>query len=194
MADFHIRMEELSARKNARAFEKAILESAWKTQKAWEEIVVFCVGTDRSTGDSYGPLVGHLLLSGKRLFRVVGTLEKPVTAMNLRDELEKISENALVIAVDSSVGKQTAVGMITVKSGPLFPGSGLGKDLPEAGDVSVSGIVAESSFASFLALQNAPLGVVFSMAEATAKVVLRAANKLALSREAERMAAASKTH
>ena len=43
-----------------------------------------CIGTDRSTGDSLGPLVGHKLR--RRSLRgaaVIGTLDKPVHAMNL---------------------------------------------------------------------------------------------------------------
>ena len=47
-------------------------------------IVVLCIGTDRSTGDSLGPLVGNKL---KFLIRnkvhIYGSLECPVHAKNL---------------------------------------------------------------------------------------------------------------
>mgnify|MGYP000231911284 FL=1 len=47
-------------------------------------VVFLCIGTDRSTGDSLGPLIGYQLKE-KRLERVaiLGTLERPVHAMNL---------------------------------------------------------------------------------------------------------------
>lgn len=47
-------------------------------------VVFLCIGTDRSTGDSLGPLIGYKLKE-KRLERVevLGTLERPVHAMNL---------------------------------------------------------------------------------------------------------------
>ena len=52
--------------------------------KGKDGIMFLCIGTDRSTGDSLGPLVGHMLRS-RRLkgAAVIGTLDKPVHAMNL---------------------------------------------------------------------------------------------------------------
>lgn len=47
-------------------------------------VLLFCIGTDRSTGDSLGPLIGHKLkragLKDRRI-TVVGTLDSPVHAM-----------------------------------------------------------------------------------------------------------------
>lgn len=47
-------------------------------------VVFLCIGTDRSTGDSLGPLIGYKLRQ-MRLPKttVFGTLERPVHAMNL---------------------------------------------------------------------------------------------------------------
>lgn len=44
------------------------------------ELVLLCIGSDRSTGDSLGPLVGHKLskaLAGK--LTIYGTLKSPST-------------------------------------------------------------------------------------------------------------------
>ena len=48
-----------------------------------EDIILVCIGTDRSTGDSLGPLTGSKLLE-KNLehFYIYGTLQHPVHAVN----------------------------------------------------------------------------------------------------------------
>ena len=52
-----------------------------------------CIGTDRSTGDSLGPLIGYKLREkGMKNARVLGTLEEPVHAMNLEPCMEQLRE------------------------------------------------------------------------------------------------------
>lgn len=54
-----------------------ILEGMQEKRKT--EILFLCIGTDRSTGDSLGPLIGYKLKeNGMRNARVLGTLEEPV--------------------------------------------------------------------------------------------------------------------
>ena len=52
---------------------------------------IVCIGTDRSTGDSLGPLVGTMLQE-KTLshFHVYGTLEEPIHAVNLEEKINAI--------------------------------------------------------------------------------------------------------
>ena len=52
--------------------------------------VVLCIGTDRATGDALGPLVGSLLSNSQCAYRVYGTLQHPVHALNLNDTIKKI--------------------------------------------------------------------------------------------------------
>src|SRR5699024_10272688 len=71
--------------------------------------IVLCIGTDRSTGDSLGPLTGTLL-SNKELQHLVvyGTLHQPVHAMNLQETIHEIDQtfcNPYIIAVDAALGK-----------------------------------------------------------------------------------------
>ena len=48
-----------------------------------------CIGSDRITGDSLGPLIGHRLTAYRGLgFYVYGTLDDPVHALNLSDRLQ----------------------------------------------------------------------------------------------------------
>ena len=47
-------------------------------------VVFVCIGTDRSTGDSLGPLIGHKIANLKyNHVYVFGNLENPVHAKNL---------------------------------------------------------------------------------------------------------------
>lgn len=148
---------------------ETLLRLIEETKKPCDDIAVICIGTDRSTGDSFGPLTGHMLSRLTLLrFRLYGTLENPVHALSLPDVLGGIdAEKTLVLAVDAGVGSARMVGSVGIADAPVRPGSGLGKELPSVGDVSITGIVAMGGIAPFLMLQNAPLGMVYSMAEKT---------------------------
>jgi putative sporulation protein YyaC len=133
------------------------------------EIVVLCIGTDRSTGDSLGPLTGSkLTLRRGRTFAVYGTLENPVHAANLAESLERIlhlHRDPFIIAIDACLGKTDHVGCISVKSGPLRPGTGVNKNLPAVGQVHVIGVVNVGGFMEYLVLQNTRLALVMKMAD-----------------------------
>ena len=58
------------------------------------EIILLCIGSDRSTGDSLGPLVGHKLSKYPlQQVSVYGTLEEPVHAANLEYKISQIKLN-----------------------------------------------------------------------------------------------------
>lgn len=154
-------------------------------KKPYEQIVVVCIGTDRSTGDSYGPLVGHMLSKYTMYnFDLHGTLSEPVHALTLGKTIDQLDQdNALIIAIDSSVGYSNYVGQIGLKYGPIRPGSGVGKTLPSVGDIGISGIVAISGFAPLVMLQSAPLGMVYFMAEKTAHAISYVLYKLQKTQE-----------
>lgn len=136
------------------------------------ELVVVCIGTDRSTGDALGPLTGTRLttLAGGAL-AVYGTLEQPVHAANLAENLERIVQlhrNPFIIAIDACLGKTDHVGCISIKAGPLRPGTGVNKSLPPVGQVHVIGVVNVGGFMEYLVLQNTRLALVMKMAEVIA--------------------------
>jgi len=135
---------------------------------SFETTVFLCIGSDRSTGDALGPLVGERLKRSQS-FRhpVYGTLEKPTHATNLDLSLDRIRENytcPLLIAVDSSLGSSAHVGSITLRPGPLQPGSGVQKELPSVGDLHIAGTVNISGFMEFQVLQSTRLYLVVRMA------------------------------
>src|SRR3954466_14015390 len=54
-------------------------------------VVFVCIGTDRSTGDSLGPLIGTLLVEKNiHPFHIYGSLANPIHALNLADRLSEI--------------------------------------------------------------------------------------------------------
>lgn len=150
--------------------------------KAGRRLVVVCIGTDRSTGDSYGPLTGHMLSRVRFCdFQLFGTFREPVHALTLPQTLSLIDLSAsLVIAVDASVGSPDYVGHIGMGTEPVRPGSGLGKELPAVGDISITGIAAAGGVAPFLMLQNASLGMIYNMAEKTCYAIQTALYRLRL--------------
>ena len=144
-------------------------------------IVIVCVGTDRSTGDSLGPLVGTALAREySPLFDLYGTLDEPVHAMNLGETLLKIMRNSrqpFVIAVDACLGQVASVGCIQIGSGPVRPGAGVNKELPPVGDIHMTGIVNVGGFMEYFVLQNTRLNLVVKMSEIIAQSLLNAVRK-----------------
>ncbi len=133
------------------------------------EIVILCIGTDRSTGDALGPLIGSKL-NQLHSFPVslYGNLDEPVHALNLVETIETIvskHKDPYTIAIDACLGRLKSVGMITIKDGPLRPGSGVNKELPEVGDLQITGNVNVGGFMEFFVLQNTRLSLVMKMAE-----------------------------
>jgi len=143
-----------------------------------QKIICVCIGTDRSTGDALGPLVGTMLqkqpLSGVHVF---GTLDDPVHALNLESTMEHITQHhqhAIILAIDACLGTSKNVGTIQIGLGPIKPGAGVNKDLPEIGHLHITGIVNVSGFMEYFVLQNTRLSLVVRMAEIISASLLTA--------------------
>ncbi|MFD2627347.1 spore protease YyaC [Oceanobacillus kapialis] len=139
------------------------------------DYVLVCIGTDRSTGDSLGPLIGTLFSEKRpKHMTVYGTLHDPVHATNLQEYIEHINTrhlNPFIIAVDACLGKNTSVGHIISGTGPIKPGAALNKPLPDIGHVHITGVVNVSGFMEHSVLQNTRLSVVMDMATKVAGVL-----------------------
>lgn len=149
---------------------KDFLYSNLKSQIiAKKNLVFLCIGSDRSTGDSLGPLIGHKLNNLKRKnIYIYGTLEKPVHAENLSDTIEEIKstiKNPYIIAIDACLGSINNVGKIIIQKAPLTPGIAFNKNLPKVGNLSILGIVNISSNLDFMVLQNTRLYTVMKIAD-----------------------------
>ncbi|MEW6080767.1 MAG: spore protease YyaC [Bacillota bacterium] len=131
--------------------------------------VVLCIGSDRSTGDALGPLVGSRLQASRLLDeRVWGTLDEPVHAINLMDVLSGLRarwKSPFLVAVDASLGSPEHVGTVAVGKGPLRPGAAVNKDLPTVGQMFITGTVNVGGFMEYAVLQSTRLSLVVKMAE-----------------------------
>lgn len=134
-----------------------------------KSIVFVCIGTDRSTGDSLGPLIGYKINNLRYSnVHIYGNLESPVHAKNLNDVMKKIFQrhvNPFIIAIDACLGKMDHVGYITVGEGSIKPGAGVSKNLEPVGDAYITGIVNFGGFMDFMILQNTRLSIVMKMAD-----------------------------
>ena len=146
-----------------------------RDEKEKKGILFLCIGSDRSTGDSLGPLVGyklenHPLTAGAGSWEtpLFGTLRKPVHAINLEETMDRIRSeyrDHVVVAIDASIGRHEHVGYITVGLGSLKPGLGVRKNLGAVGDVFITGIVGSGGAWEPLLLQNTRLSVVMELAD-----------------------------
>lgn len=149
----------------SKRFEKVLSESV----NSCTDIIILCVGTDRSTGDCLGPLVGQKLkLIKNELIHIYGTLDEPVHAKNLKETIEEIGyryKDPFIIGIDACLGRTESIGNIIVEKGPIKPGAGVNKKLPKVGDIHIMGIVNVGGFMEYIILQNTRLSLVMKMAE-----------------------------
>ncbi|MNW28199.1 hypothetical protein D3C74_50190 [compost metagenome] len=136
------------------------------------DVLFVCVGTDRSTGDSLGPMVGSVLK--RKGFNVLGTLDDPVHATNLVDKLTLIPEDVIVVGIDACLGKQSSVGKVMIEEGPLKPGAGVGKKLPYVGEYRITGIVNIGGFMEYFVLQNTRLSLIFKLRDEIVETICSA--------------------
>ena len=103
-------------------------------------------------------------------------------ALNLPDRISYIHSRhpeALLVAIDASLGSRRHQGYITIGNGAIRPGAGAGKTLPEVGDIFMTGIVNVSgSFEQLLLFQTTRLATIFHMAESISQGILLACREL----------------
>ncbi|HEY8391704.1 MAG TPA: spore protease YyaC [Capillibacterium sp.] len=148
---------------------------------AGSSLVLLCIGTDRSTGDSLGPLVGSKIKDHlPPQVAVYGTLDHPVHAVNLEATITEINgrfTRPFIIAIDACLGRTESIGYISIKPGPLRPGTGVNKNLPEVGQMHIIGIVNVGGFMEYLVLQNTRLSLVMRMAEVISSGLIKSCQK-----------------
>ncbi|MNM41179.1 hypothetical protein D3C81_519940 [compost metagenome] len=147
-------------------------------QHGHREVVIVCVGTDRSTGDALGPLTGSTLVKKvNKNVTVYGTIDSAVHGQNLHEIDETVKRkhpNAFVIAIDACLGHSTSVESITFAKEPLRPGAGVGRDdLPRIGHCHIAGIVNVGGFMEYFVLQNTRLSIVMNMSDAIADIIIK---------------------
>lgn len=145
-----------------------------------DNTIICCIGTDRSIGDSLGPLVGTLLKESNFSCPVYGTLEKPIHALNMYESLDNINTKhpgANIIAIDACLGPyRENIGEIRLRSRPISPGAGVGKKLPQVGNYSLIGIVDTADNNNKFSFNNVRLHFIREFAQIIAGTILTADN------------------
>ena len=145
-------------------------------QDNWSELVFLCIGTDRVTGDCLGPYVGQKLSTSSCSGLIVyGTLFQPVHALNLADiysDIRRRHPDALIVAIDASLGSKKHLGYVTIANGALHPGAAIHKQLPSVGHIHITGIVNVSGALEQLTLQTTRLSTVVYLADKIVRGIL----------------------
>lgn len=136
------------------------------------DLTFLCIGTDRSSGDCFGPWVGTLLME-HGITKVIGTLREPCDADMLPAAAARFAPGEPVLAIDACLGRSENIGKYVVSEGPLEPAKSIGKWLPPVGAYSIAGIVNEHGPKPYWTLQSTSLYRVMNMARELAEVIIR---------------------
>lgn len=141
-----------------------------------QPLVIMCIGSDRSTGDSLGPIIGYKLqrFTYKNV-HIYGSLQEPVNAGNLASAIKNIHKtyhNPYIIAIDASLGQPEHIGYVTLGTGALKPGLGVKKELPEVGDLHITGIVNTMNEMNSILLQTTRLSSIMAIADFITTVLI----------------------
>lgn len=129
-----------------------------------------CIGTDRSTGDALGPLVGTRL-EEYGVKHVIGSLKHPCDADNLEARMAAVPAGHVIIAIDACLGTPASVGSYLVSGQPLVPAESVGGNLPAVGHYSIAAVVNAKGPKPYWILQMTSLYKVMQMADEIAQSV-----------------------
>lgn len=167
--------QETSEEEEIAKMAKKLSEILTNTSK---QILFLCIGSDRSTGDSLGPMVGTILKDKNIPFPVFGTLQAPVHALNIKKVLKEIHNsytNPFIIGIDACLGDDRKIGTIFIVEGAFIPGKALKKDLPSVGDCHLKAIVNYlDPISPVQSLNNTRLYTVIKIADIMSKIIIRA--------------------
>ena len=142
-----------------------------------ENTVVVCIGTDRAIGDALGPLVGTMLKNSDFKYPVYGTLDNPIHALNIYESIENIKSNhpkGNFLAIDACLGTKNNIGNIQIREGPILPGKGVGKKLPQIGNYSIVGIIDKIDENNKFSFNNIRLSFILELSEIISLSILMA--------------------
>ncbi|NLC88279.1 MAG: spore protease YyaC [Clostridiaceae bacterium] len=156
-----------------------------KIKRNYLDIVFLCIGTDRATGDCFGPLVGSNLkdiLEKYNIYNIniYGTLEKNISYTNINETIKLINKthkNPYIIVIDAALSKKENIGKIFIKEDKTILGKGLNKNRIEIGNISIKGVVGKDYKIpnyNFNILQNVSLSKVLKLANIVSDGIIEA--------------------
>lgn len=150
-------------------------------KKLYSNLIFLCIGTDRITGDCFGPLVGQQLedkWKKNNRIKVYGTLENPILYTNVQQYVENIKnkcKNPYWILIDAGLSTSIDIGKVEVKENGIYLGSSIGKKNIYLGNTSIIGITGKKQKSleeNFQVLQCTSLYSVMQMAEMTSNGIM----------------------
>ncbi|MBN8199790.1 spore protease YyaC [Bacillus sp. NTK034] len=143
------------------------------------DIVILCIGSDRSTGDSLGPLAGKILKEKNITYPVYGTLQEPVHALNIKKVINEIKEthhDPFIFGIDACLGDERQIGYLLIREGSFIPGNAVNRALPSVGDYHLKAIVNTlDPLSPVHSLNSTRLYMVLKLAEIIAEIISRVA-------------------
>lgn len=153
-----------------------------------KDIVILCIGTDKMTGDCFGPLVGEKIKekigTDSRLACVYGDLENPIVFNRINPILNEIKEkykNPYIISIDAALSEERNVGKIIVKKKAIELGKSLKSEEIKVGDISIRGVVGKyykDYEKNILSLQSTSLYLVRELASIVGMGTIEVFNQL----------------
>lgn len=140
-----------------------------------DNTIIICIGTDRCIGDCLGPMVGTMLKEKFFPLNVYGTISEPIHALNIDKKLYKIKKdhtNSTIIGIDACLGDTENIGEIQVRDYAIHPGKGVGKSLPDVGEVSIVGIVDSCESSELFTNRNIRLNLIFEMSKVIVQTII----------------------
>jgi putative sporulation protein YyaC len=170
-------------KKSVAYFSEHLVNHFLKNQD-YSEIVIVCIGTNRYSGDSLGPLVGSRLIErfeGHRLVHIYGTLDKPIHALNMQKTLDLITakhKRPYVIAVDACLGQYYKIGTLQLVEQPLEPGISMNKQLPSIGEIHLKGIINNYGPLNHKVLEHTSLTFVYEMSAVISRILVKSSQEI----------------
>ena len=146
--------------------------------REFSNVIFLCIGTDRITGDCFGPLVGYKLnqyFYNDEKTKVIGDLSTLVCSNNINETINNINRtyhNPFIISIDSAISDTTIPGTIVVNDKGVSLGAGINRQMTSIGDMSIKGVVStnlNNPKVNMQLLQNVRLNLVMDMADVVSK-------------------------
>lgn len=158
-----------------------------KINNNYSDLVFLCIGTDRMTGDCFGPLVGNrikeAIVNNNINCTVYGDLENPLIYSDVDKSIKEISEkckNPCIIAIDAALSKESNIGKILVRKGGLRFGEAINKGRREVGNISIKAIIGRNykrAYKNMELLQNTSLNFVMNLVDIVSEGILEIIEK-----------------
>ena len=149
---------------------RKIIDLIDSQKKDNQNLTFLCIGTDRVTGDSLGPIVGsnlekYVKKNNIKNIKVIGNLENNLSNTNI-NKIE--NNNGIRIVIDSAISNTYDIGDIIIDKSPIKIRQALNSSKDINSDIAIKCIVGknfEDSSENFLMLQNIKIGIVLNLAE-----------------------------